>query len=66
MQKNINIKEVEGGEVQKERVLGVVWNIKSDTFRIKTSLKDNLATKRGTLFKLSSVHDPLGLASPFI
>ena len=66
MQKNISNKEVEGEEVQMERILGVVWNIKSGTFRIKTSLKDNLATKRGTRFKLSSVHDPIGLASPFI
>ena len=30
--KSINIKELESGEVQKERVLRVVWNIKTDTF----------------------------------
>ena len=30
--KNINIKELESGEVQKEKALGVVWNIKPDTF----------------------------------
>ena len=30
--KNINIKELESGEVQKEKALGVVWNIKTDTF----------------------------------
>ena len=32
----------------------------------KISLKDKPATKRGMLSKLSSVYDPLGLASPFI
>ena len=30
--KSINIKELESGEVQKEKALGVVWNIKTDTF----------------------------------
>ena len=43
-----------------------VWNIKTDTFGFKISLKDKPATKRGMLFELSSVYDPLGLASPFI
>ena len=61
-----NIKELESGEVQKERALGVVWNIKTDTFGFKISSKDKPATKKGMLSKLSSVHDPLDLASPFI
>ena len=64
--KNINIKELESGDIQKERALGVVWNIKIDTFGFKISLKDKPATKRGMLSELSSVYDPLGLASPFI
>ena len=57
--KNINIKELESGEVQKERALGVAWNIKTDTFGFKISLKDKPATKRVMLSKLSSVFDPL-------
>ena len=64
--KNINIKEPESGEVQKEESLGVVWNIKTDTFEFKISLKDKPATRRGMLSELSSVYDPLGLVSPFI
>ena len=64
--KNINIKEPESGEVQKEGSLGVVWNIKTDTFEFKISLKDKPATKKGMLSELSSVCDPLGLVSPFI
>ena len=66
MQKNINIKELESGEVQKERALGLVWNIKTDTFGFKISSKDKPATKRSMLSKLSSVYDPLGLSSPFV
>ena len=44
----------------------MVCNIKTDTFGFKISLKDKPATKRGILSELSSVHDPLCLASPFI
>ena len=66
MQKNINIKELESGEVQKERALGLVWNIKTDTFEFKISSKNKPATKRGMLSELSSVYDPLGLSSPFV
>ena len=65
MQKN-DIKELESGEVQKERAIGVVRNIKTDTFGFKISSKDKPAMKRGMLSELSSVYDPLGLASPFI
>ena len=64
--KNISTKERERGEVQKERALGVIWNIKTDTLGFKISLKDKPATKRGMLSELSSVYDPLGLASSFI
>ena len=44
----------------------MVWNIKTDTFGFKISLKYKPATKRSMLSELSSVYDPLGLASPFI
>ena len=64
--KKNNIKEIESGEVQKERALGLVWNIKTDTFGFKISSKDKPATKRCMLSELSSVYDPLGLASSFI
>ena len=64
--KNINIKELEGGEIQKERTLRVVWNITTDIFGFKISLKVKPATKRGMLSELRSVYDPLGLASPII
>ena len=64
--KNINIKELESGGVQKERALRVVWNIKTDTFGFKISLNDKPATKRGMVSELSSVYHPFGLASPFI
>ena len=44
----------------------MIWNIKTDAFGFKISLKDKPATKRGMLSELSLVYDPLGLPSPFI
>ena len=44
----------------------MVWNIKTDTFGFKISLKDKPETKRGILSKLNSSYDPLGLTSPYI
>ena len=44
----------------------MVWNIRTDTFGFKISSKDKPAKKRRMLSELSSVYDPLGLASPFI
>ena len=49
-----------------ERALGVYWDIDSDTLGYKLSIKDKPMTKRGILSILSSLYDPLGLASPFI
>ena len=66
LQKNINIKELESGEVQNQRALGVVWNIKTDTFGFKISSKDKPAKKRIMLSELISVYHSLVLSSPFI
>jgi hypothetical protein len=50
----------------RQRALGMQWNTDEDTlgFNVKQSAKSN--TRRGILSILSSVYDPLGLASPFI
>ena len=49
-----------------ERALGVYWDIESDSLRYKSMELTQPPTKRGILSGLSSVYDPLGLASPFI
>ena len=49
-----------------ERALGVRWDVGSDTFGFKISVKDRPATRRGILSVVSSVYDPLGFAAPFI
>lgn len=49
-----------------ERVLGVEWNIKSDSFKFKIVLKDRPLTRRGILSTVSSIFDPLGMLSPVV
>nr|XP_054764691.1 uncharacterized protein LOC129271341 [Lytechinus pictus] len=49
-----------------ERTLGVLWDVDSDRFGFKVSLKDRPATRRGILSKVSSLYDPLGFLAPFI
>jgi len=49
-----------------ERVLGVQWNVASDTFSFSITIKDRLATRRGLLSVISSVYDPLRFVAPFV
>ena len=53
-------------ETLNERALGVYWNVAEDTLGYQIKAKDKPLTKRGVLSVLSSVYDPLGLASPFV
>ncbi|XP_071479017.1 uncharacterized protein [Diadema antillarum] len=49
-----------------ERTLGVLWNVGTDQFGFRVSVKDKPATRRGILSITSSLYDPLGFAAPFI
>jgi len=49
-----------------ERALGVQWNVQADTFSFKIASKEKPATRRGILFIVSSIYDPLGFVSPCI
>lgn len=44
-----------------ERVLGVEWSIKSDSFKFKVKFKDRPLTRRGILSTIASIYDPLGM-----
>ena len=58
---------LENGKIQeKERALGVLWNLKDDTFDHCLDLKEGQSTRRGILSTISSIYDPLGFVSPFI
>ncbi len=54
-----------------EKVLGLAWNCKSDTFhfnlrRLADRANGKAATKRNILSVLAGVYDPLGLISPIV
>ena len=49
-----------------ERALEIHWNIQNDEFGCNINIKQKPTTRRGVLSTLSSVFDPLGMASPFM
>ena len=49
-----------------DRALGVCWRVQKDHLSFQVQRMDQPLTKRGILSMLSSVYDPLGLASPFV
>ena len=49
-----------------DRALGVYWNVEEDELGFKVQDMAKPLTKRGILSMLSSVYDPLGIASPFV
>ena len=49
-----------------ERALGVHWCLDNDSLGFRIILKDSPLTRRGILSTISSIYDPIGLASPFL
>ncbi|KAJ8378172.1 hypothetical protein AAFF_G00245580 [Aldrovandia affinis] len=49
-----------------ERALGIHWNIESDMFIFRVTIKSRPPTRRGILSIVSSIYDPFGFLCPFI
>ena len=49
-----------------ERILGVAWNVQSDTFRFSVALPLRPRTRRGLLSTVNSLLDPLGFVAPVV
>lgn len=49
-----------------ERALDVQWCIESDTFKLRTELKDKPCARRGILATINSIFDPLELTAPVV
>ena len=60
------IKERDIDAPLEERALGVYWSMEEDYLGFRTQVMSKPLTKRGMLSMLSSIYDPLGIASPFI
>ena len=44
----------------------MLWFVEADQFGFKVFIKDRPCTRRGILSAVSSLYDPLGMATPFI
>ena len=49
-----------------ERVLGVHWGVKKDIFTFNVHLREISDTKRGVLFTIASLYDPLSFVCPVV
>ncbi|KAJ8412275.1 hypothetical protein AAFF_G00145420 [Aldrovandia affinis] len=49
-----------------ERELGIHWDIESDMFIFRVTIKSRPPTRRGILSTVSSIYDPFGFLCPFI
>lgn len=47
-----------------QRSLGLYWDLETDSFIFRVSLKDTPFTRRGLLSTVSSLYDPLGFIAP--
>ena len=52
-------------EYPTERVLGMLWNLKADSFQYQVKADKTPETRRGVLSVTSGIFDPLGWVSPF-
>lgn len=50
----------------KQRSLGMIWDLETDTFTYKVSTERKPFTKRGVLSTVNSLYDPIGFISPVI
>ena len=57
--------DLDTDQLPMEQALGLQWNIETDTFKFRTSLREQPQTRRGILSVVSSLYDPLGFLSPF-
>ncbi|GFT23701.1 uncharacterized protein TNCV_3511651 [Trichonephila clavipes] len=55
-----------GDEESKQRVLGLIWNLKTDSIQVKVVHEEIVKTKRQILFVIAQIFDPLGLFSPSV
>ena len=62
----ISVKDHLLDQLHCERALGTQWDVKTDTFGFKISLRDKPSTRRGIFSIVSSIYDPLGFVAPFI
>ncbi|XP_055367455.1 uncharacterized protein LOC114862962 [Betta splendens] len=56
--------DLSGKDTPTQRSLGLLWEIRTDTFTFSVPPNNKLFTRRGVLSTVSSIFDPLGLIAP--
>lgn len=64
--KGVKNEDLLSGDIPEDKALGIHWNIEEDALMFKIKSVQKPGTRRGLLSILSSIYDPLGIASPFI
>ncbi|XP_029970352.1 uncharacterized protein LOC115405059 [Salarias fasciatus] len=59
-------KDLDLGEPQIERALGVKWCVTSDQFQFRVVVSERPVSRRGILSTVASIIDPFGFVAPFI
>ena len=59
-------KELPFGDDTGSKVLGVYWEVSSDTFRMKVNYPDKPYTRRGILSMVHALFDPLEFVAPSV
>ena len=61
-----SVMDLDFGDQQKDRALGIEWNILNDSLGFRIAKRPTPDTRRGILSLVSAMYDPLGLTSPLI
>ncbi|XP_072010850.1 uncharacterized protein [Engystomops pustulosus] len=59
-----DLKDLSTDTFPMQRSLGLLWDLKSDTFTFQVSEEEKPFTRRGVLSAINSLYDPLGFAAP--
>ena len=54
------------GCLPEDKAIGVKWNTEKETLGFTIKFVEKPSTRRGLLSMLSSIHDPLGVGTPFM
>ena len=66
-QRRMGVKDQDlSGDLPNEKALGICWNLREDIFSFRLKLEAGTLTERVMLSMISSTHNPLGFAAPFV
>jgi hypothetical protein len=66
LERTKSVKDLSFNEFPSEGDLGVHWDVETDSLGFRINTLACKPTRRGIIYLVSSVYDPLGLAAPFV